>query len=167
MAASLRWHPCCRMHDTCLHACPASQAMKTLDAWQQSHVHPFRVMQAQVQWMQKHARVLTTPAAADLGSAAASLPDQTEALHAAERPEQDSRYWRVLHRLAAVGWAEDAVGLLGQHSAWQLAYSGARNQQMLSLVRAAAFAALRAPSGETQGSSQIKSIICPLGPSQR
>ena len=86
--------------------------------------------QALVHWTQKHARVLTTPAVG-----AASLPDQAEALHAAtERHEQQGQYWRVVQRLAAVGWTEDAVALLGLHSAWQLAYSGARNPQMLSVV---------------------------------
>lgn len=94
--------------------------------------------QALVHWMQKHARVLTTPAADAPGpGCAASLPDQAEALHAAaERPEQQAQYWAVVQRLAAVGWTEDAVALLGLHSAWQLAYSGARNAQMLAVVRA-------------------------------
>jgi hypothetical protein len=104
--------------------------------------------QALVHCTRKHARVLTTPAADAPGPAAASLPDQAEALHAgaAERPEQQAQYWRVVQRLAAVGWTEDAVALLGLHSAWQLAYSGARNPQMLSVVRFSPHSDCNAPS---------------------
>ena len=95
------------------------------------------VQQALVQWSQKHAHVLTTPwadARDSAGAKPASLPDQAEALHGMERPEAGEQYWGTLQRLAALGWMEDAVGLLGLHTAWQQAYSGARNPQMLSLV---------------------------------
>lgn len=120
--------------------CPALLALSRSDK-------PPLVPQALVQWSQRHARVLTTPwADANTGAGAppASLPAQAEALHAAERPEAGSLFWRTLQRLAALGWAEDAVALLGLHSAWQEAYSGARNAQMLSLVR-----------GACSGSSQL------------
>ena len=128
-----------RTHACLLWACMhASKPGKYIMPGTRPLAHAPHRIQALVQWMQRHARVLTTPAAGGAGGAAASLPDQAEVLHAAERPEQASVYWPVLHRLAAVGWTEDAVGLLGEHSAWQLAYSGARNQQMLALVGIAA-----------------------------
>lgn len=86
--------------------------------------------------MQRHARVLTTASSPSGEAAGPSLPEQIEALHSSESaPEQQPHYWHLLQRLVALGMTEDAVGLLGLHSAWQLAYAGGRNQQMLSLVR--------------------------------
>lgn len=65
-----------------------------------------------------------------------SLPEQVESLNSVESTtDQQPDYWPVLQRLVALGMTEDAVGLLGLHSAWQLAYAGGRNQRMLSLVR--------------------------------
>lgn len=90
-----------------------------------------------MQWSLKHARVLTMPLAdASSGTQPASLLDQAEALHSSKRPEAETLFWRTLQRLAALGWAEDALALLGLHSAWQEAYSGARSAPMLALVGA-------------------------------
>ncbi len=69
-------------------------------------------------------------------AAGPSLPEQVEGLHSMESAtEQQADYWPVLQRLVGLGMTEDAVGLLGLHSAWQLAYTGGKNQKMLSLVR--------------------------------
>ncbi len=98
--------------------------------------HDYFHMQALAAWVQRHARVLTTASAPSGEAAGPSLPEQIEALHSSESaPEQQPQYWPLLQRLVALGMTEDAVGLLGLHSAWQLAYAGGRNQQMLSLVR--------------------------------
>lgn len=86
--------------------------------------------------MQRHARVLTMASSSNGEAAGPSLPEQVEGLHSMESAtEQQADYWPVLQRLVGLGMTEDAVGLLGLHSAWQLAYTGGKNQQMLSLVR--------------------------------
>lgn len=93
-------------------------------------------VQALVAWMQRHARVLTIASSPSGEALGPSLPEQIEELHSAEAtPEQQPQYWPLVQRLVALGWAEDAIGHLGLHSAWQLAYGGSKNQQMLSLVR--------------------------------
>lgn len=58
------------------------------------------------------------------GVGAAPLPPQlAAALREAALPEADPQYWPTLARLVALGWIEDAVELLGLHSAW-LRYDG-------------------------------------------
>ena len=37
-------------------------------------------------------------------------------------PEEDPRYWPLLHRLVAVGRVEEAIDLLGSHSIWTTSY---------------------------------------------
>ncbi|BDA46981.1 Nuclear pore complex protein NUP85 [Coccomyxa sp. Obi] len=86
-------------------------------------------------WMQRHARVLTMASSSNGEAMGPSLPEQVESLHSAESAtERQPEYWPVLQRLVGMGMTEDAVGLLGLHSAWQLAYSGGNNHQMLSLI---------------------------------
>ena len=38
-------------------------------------------------------------------------------------PEASSEYWATLHRLVALGRIDEALRLLGLHSAWQRAFS--------------------------------------------
>lgn len=52
-------------------------------------------MQALVQWMQKHARVLTTPSTPEGQVAGPSLPEQVEELHSAESAATEAQYWPV------------------------------------------------------------------------
>lgn len=91
-------------------------------------------LQAFLGWIRRHARVLTT--GSSNGDPGRSLPEQVEALHAGSEatPERSPQFWLAVLRLAALGWTEEAVGLLGLHSAWHLAYAGAKNQHMLSVV---------------------------------
>ena len=51
--------------------------------------------QALVQWMQKHARVLTTPSTPEGQVAGPSLPEQVEELHNAEAAASEADYWPV------------------------------------------------------------------------
>ena len=48
-----------------------------------------------VQWMQKHARVLTTPSTPEGRVAGPSLPEEVEQLHGAESPASEANYWLV------------------------------------------------------------------------
>ena len=48
-----------------------------------------------VQWMQKHARVLTTPSTPEGQVAGPSLPEEVEQLHSAESAASDASYWPV------------------------------------------------------------------------
>ena len=52
-------------------------------------------MQALAQWMQKHARVLTTPSTPEGQVAGPSLPEQVEELHGAESAATEAQYWPV------------------------------------------------------------------------
>ena len=52
-------------------------------------------MQALVQWMQKHARVLTTPSTPEGQVAGPSLPEEVEHLHASEAAASEPNYWPV------------------------------------------------------------------------
>ena len=52
-------------------------------------------MQALVQWMQKHARVLTTPSTPEGLVAGPSLPEDVEELHNAESAASEANYWPV------------------------------------------------------------------------
>ena len=52
-------------------------------------------MQALVQWMQKHARVLTTPSTPEGQVAGPSLPEEVEELHNAEAAASEAKYWPV------------------------------------------------------------------------
>ena len=48
-----------------------------------------------VQWMQKHARVLTTPSTPEGRVAGPSLPEKVEQLHGAESAASEAIYWPV------------------------------------------------------------------------
>ncbi|CAK0785353.1 hypothetical protein CVIRNUC_008560 [Coccomyxa viridis] len=87
-----------------------------------------------VQWMQKHARVLTTPSTPEGRVAGPSLPEEVEQLHSAESAASEPSYWPVVHRLVALGWLEDAVGLLGLQPVWWHASAADRNENMRALV---------------------------------
>jgi len=52
-------------------------------------------MQALVQWMQKHARVLTTPSTPEGLVAGPSLPEDVEELHDAKSAASEANYWPV------------------------------------------------------------------------
>lgn len=75
---------------------------------------------AHLQPQQDLARWLRDNAAAVAGGVGASpLPPAlaTQLLEAA-LPEADARYWPAVARLAALGWVDAALELLGLHSAW-------------------------------------------------
>ncbi|CAL5224153.1 g6790 [Coccomyxa viridis] len=92
------------------------------------------IAEALVQWMQKHARVLTTPSTSEGEVAGPSLPEEVEELHNAESATSQAKYWPVVHRLVALGWLEDAVGLLGLQPVWWHAHAVDRDEKMQSLV---------------------------------
>ena len=52
-------------------------------------------VQGMVQWMQKHARVLTTPSTPEGRVAGPSLPEEVEQLHSAESAASEASYWPV------------------------------------------------------------------------
>ena len=52
-------------------------------------------VQGMVQWMQKHARVLTTPSTPEGRVAGPSLPEEVEQLHGAESAASEASYWPV------------------------------------------------------------------------
>ena len=56
-------------------------------------------MQALVQWMQKHARVLTTPSTSEGQVAGPSLPEEVEELHNADSAASEAMYWPVRSEL--------------------------------------------------------------------
>ena len=64
-------------------------------------------MQALVQWMQMHARVLTTPSTSEGEVAGPSLPEEVEELHNAESATSDAKYWPVRSELLLPVNAED------------------------------------------------------------
>lgn len=71
------------------------------------------------------ARWVRSNAVAVSGSVSAQplLPALLAALREAPLPESASGYWPAVARLAALGWIDDALELLGLHSAW-LRYDG-------------------------------------------
>lgn len=65
-------------------------------------------MQDLVQWLQRNQAALS----------ARPLRLALAAVRGAALPEEHPDYWPTLQRCLALGWAEDAMDLLGLHSAW-------------------------------------------------
>ena len=51
------------------------------------------------------------------------LLSQVQRLKASERPDQDSAYWAVLQRVAALGWIQETYDLLTSHSVFTTSYT--------------------------------------------
>ena len=66
-------------------------------------------------WLHHNEYVLASPG----WSVAASMARFTEQHEMGQVPEASSEYWGTMHRLVALGRLDEALKLLGLHSAWE------------------------------------------------
>lgn len=82
-------------------------------------------MQAFSWWLRRHEVLFGDGSRPALSEVASRLSEGS-------RPEDDPEYWPTLHRLVAVGWLDDAIDLLGSHSAWTAALQDQRRDEDLA-----------------------------------